>query len=320
MRQSIIVIAALLAAAAGQAHAQPRVAIVSAASTAASSALTNNLDVQAKLVGTGLFSQVDIIDVAVHAAYTPTLQELQTYDAIITWSNGTYFDAVGLGNVLADYVDAGGGVVVATFANSSTTVNRRLEGRWRTGGDYEIVRSGGGNQSGSATLGTILMPGHPIMDGVNSFNGGTSGFRPATLQLSPHGEVVAQWSDGRTLVGISSQFPTRVDLGMYPPSSDVTSTWWVSSTDGARLMANALVYAAGGGPAVCYANCDGSTVEPVLNVDDFTCFINEFAQAQGLPHEQQVTHYANCDNSTIAPALNVDDFTCFINQFATGCP
>jgi hypothetical protein len=70
---------------------------------------------------------------------------------------------------------------------------------------------------------------------------------------------------------------------------------------------------------VCYANCDGSTVEPLLNVDDFTCFINEYASAQSLPHEQQVTHYANCDSSTVAPALNVDDFTCFINRFAQGC-
>jgi trimeric autotransporter adhesin len=70
----------------------------------------------------------------------------------------------------------------------------------------------------------------------------------------------------------------------------------------------------------CYANCDGSTTPPVLNVDDFTCFINEYAQAQFLPHAQQLTHYANCDQSTIAPVLNVDDFTCFINQYAAGCP
>lgn len=70
----------------------------------------------------------------------------------------------------------------------------------------------------------------------------------------------------------------------------------------------------------CYPNCDGSTIPPILNVDDFTCFINSFAVAQGLPHAQQITDYANCDGSTIAPVLNVDDFTCFINAFATGCP
>jgi hypothetical protein len=70
----------------------------------------------------------------------------------------------------------------------------------------------------------------------------------------------------------------------------------------------------------CYANCDGSTTAPVLNVDDFSCFINAFAAAQSLPHAQQVTNYANCDDSTTAPVLNVDDFSCFINAFAQGCP
>jgi hypothetical protein len=74
-------------------------------------------------------------------------------------------------------------------------------------------------------------------------------------------------------------------------------------------------------PAVepCYANCDASTTAPILNVEDFTCFINEFAAATQLPHQQQLGHYANCDQSTTAPALNVEDFTCFINKFAQGC-
>jgi hypothetical protein len=74
-----------------------------------------------------------------------------------------------------------------------------------------------------------------------------------------------------------------------------------------------------GGAPVCYANCDGSTTAPILNVEDFTCFINEFASGQALPYSQQVTHYANCDQSTTAPVLNVEDFTCFINKFAQGC-
>jgi hypothetical protein len=85
-----------------------------------------------------------------------------------------------------------------------------------------------------------------------------------------------------------------------------------------RSFAGRIFYRSGG-PA-CYANCDSSTVNPILNVDDFTCFINEYASAQSLPYEQQVAHYSNCDGSTIAPVLNVDDFTCFINQYAQGCP
>ncbi len=62
---------------------------------------------------------------------------------------------------------------------------------------------------------------------------------------------------------------------------------------------------------VCYANCDQSTIAPILNVNDFQCFLNHFAA--GDP-------YANCDGSTTAPALNVLDFTCFLNGFAAGCP
>ena len=64
----------------------------------------------------------------------------------------------------------------------------------------------------------------------------------------------------------------------------------------------------GGG---CYANCDNSTTAPVLNVADFTCFLNRFAAGES---------YANCDESTTAPVLNVADFTCFLQSFAGGCP
>jgi hypothetical protein len=71
--------------------------------------------------------------------------------------------------------------------------------------------------------------------------------------------------------------------------------------------------------STCYANCDGSSALPMLNVDDFTCFITRYAAGTALPHAEQVGHYANCDASTAAPALNVDDFTCFLNRFGAGC-
>jgi hypothetical protein len=61
----------------------------------------------------------------------------------------------------------------------------------------------------------------------------------------------------------------------------------------------------------CYANCNASTVDPVLNVLDFNCFLNKFSA--GDP-------YANCDQSTTPPVLNVLDFNCFLNSFAAGCP
>jgi hypothetical protein len=62
--------------------------------------------------------------------------------------------------------------------------------------------------------------------------------------------------------------------------------------------------------ASCYANCDGSTVQPVLTVADFGCFLNAFAAG---------ATYANCDHSTTIPVLTVADFGCFLNAFAAGC-
>jgi hypothetical protein len=64
------------------------------------------------------------------------------------------------------------------------------------------------------------------------------------------------------------------------------------------------------GHVACYANCDTSTQAPILNVADFSCFLQRFATADP---------YANCDGSTTAPVLNVADFTCFLQKFAAGC-
>ena len=60
----------------------------------------------------------------------------------------------------------------------------------------------------------------------------------------------------------------------------------------------------------CYANCDLSTTPPILNANDFQCFLNKFAA--GDP-------YANCDGSTVPPVLNANDFQCYLNKYAAGC-
>jgi hypothetical protein len=61
---------------------------------------------------------------------------------------------------------------------------------------------------------------------------------------------------------------------------------------------------------LCYANCDLSTAAPILNANDFQCFLNKFAAADP---------YSNCDGSTAAPILNANDFQCFLNAYAAGC-
>jgi hypothetical protein len=145
---------------------------------------------------------------------------------------------------------------------------------------------------------------------------------PSPIMLVQNGStavyIVGTVGGYRYRLSSSTNPVTDARMALY---SDFARTLPFAGTgnSGRRFMGTVHYYAGTPTPP-CYANCDGSTVQPVLNVDDFTCFINEFAQAQTLPAAQQVSAYANCDGSTVHPVLNVDDFTCFINAFAQGCP
>jgi hypothetical protein len=89
---------------------------------------------------------------------------------------------------------------------------------------------------------------------------------------------------------------------------------------GSLIAAGQFSFATPSGGVSRLARWTGCLVYPILNVEDFICFVNQFTAALQLPHAEQVIHYANCDESTIAPMLNVDDFVCFMNHFAAGCP
>ena len=114
-----------------------------------------------------------------------------------------------------------------------------------------------------------------------------------------------------------------VNLNEYLPTVGVNLDGWTLieatglSVDGRTIVGQGNrgdgygAFAVYLGAVPCYANCDRSTAAPVLNVNDFTCFLNRFAA--GDP-------YANCDHSTSPPVLNILDFSCFLNAFAAGCP
>ena len=120
-----------------------------------------------------------------------------------------------------------------------------MQGRWASAGYFGVPREG--MTSGSlSSLGVIHDPGHPILNGVSTFNGGSSSYRPTSLSVIAGWTRVADWSDGQPLV-VTKDIGTGhvADLCFYPPSSDVRSDFWQASTDGALLMANSLVYVSG---------------------------------------------------------------------------
>ncbi len=112
----------------------------------------------------GFFVNVDFFD-ATNA--TPGLGLLLSYDAVLAYTDVTPFDAVGLGHVLANYVDDGGRVVVATYGMSDRW---SIQGAIMTPGYNPLVNNGiNGSVSGSVNA---VVPGDPVFSTPNAINVG----------------------------------------------------------------------------------------------------------------------------------------------------
>ena len=202
-------------------------------------------DVVEKLEATGKFSRVDTINAA---ASTPSLAQLQLYDGVLlyTGDNGPALaDTTAIGNVLADFVDQGGGLVVAFAA----VVYSPGLTEFALGGDYVSAQyyliPPVTHTIGSQVSGAVLDSTHPILDGFNSFASGTTNAWADTTLVVSGAEVILEWADGTPLV-VTGEIGgvRRVDLNFYPPSSDSDNRLWVATTDGDKLMANALAWVA----------------------------------------------------------------------------
>lgn len=195
-------------------------------------------DVQSKLQQGGLFN-IEVFNLRMQ---TPTLEYLQQFNAILFFSYFG-FDQVSVGNLLGEFVDLGGGVVFCAYGNCGR--GNRLDGKWAAR-KLDPLILGNTSRTPNLSLGKVHEASHPILHGVDSFNGGeqsSHGDGPAHQDAS----IIAEWSNGRPLVVELRVGPNRkhaeiVGLNMYPPSSDVAHGGWASTSSGARLMANALRY------------------------------------------------------------------------------
>ncbi len=293
------------------ASALPDVAIVAAASnTTNPETNTRFTDVRDKLVATGLFNSVTLFNATRFnpTGGTPTPSEFAQWDAVLVWSNDSFDNAVAMGNALADYVDAGGGVVVAVFTNTSLNVDRFLQGRWQTGNYIAIPQNGNYTQA-TGGLGQVLISGHPIFNGVNSFvtsTGVTSqgqlfgGYRPVNTTLTAGSTKVATWNTGHTLVALAPNARV-VELGFHPVSNAVNAGYWDQTSDGARLMANALLFS---------MPCAGdATGDRVVNFADLNLVLSNFGGiGAGLPGD------LNGDG-----AVNFADLNLVLSNFGASC-
>lgn len=167
------------------------------------------------------YGSVDYLDGSV--ALVP-LTTLQNYTCVLTWNNHQYL--AGQGDILADYVDGGGKVVILGWALF------QCYGRILDDPAY-CPLVGGSNQYSPVDLGTTYA--HDILDGVSSITGIAYW---VTASLEPGATLIADNTGGSSLVAINAGNSV---VAVNFVAGDYIS--WTS--DGWILLNNAVEYLMG---------------------------------------------------------------------------
>jgi len=217
----------------------------------AASELDRVENVQGYLSQLGFFSTVDVISYEKGAG--ASLGELLEYDAILVFNNWQLF-AGGFGDTLGDYVDAGGGVVLATFLWQ----NEPLAGSKIMSPGYSPFASAGHGHYSWAELGWYDAS-HPIMNGVSW----VKGYFRDEVSLTEGAVLIASWDDEEEYVAANAN-GTVVGISLYPPTL-------TSPPEGNYdiVLGNSLLYVAGGASTGSIegrvTNCQtGDPIEQVL--------------------------------------------------------
>jgi hypothetical protein len=185
--------------------------------------------------------ELDTMDVTVQ---TPTLAFLATFQAVLVYEDGLFANALSVGDVIYDYVQAGGNVVIGTFY-------------WQDRSDNSVFGSPGwgnlemidpflgplGSEYDIDDLDPASIVAHPLTAGVNTLSVTARGFHGG-VAAKEGTTVVASWSDGVPLIGYRTEPGGQrlVAVSVYPAYE-----WYGNySGDLYVIWENALRFALGG--------------------------------------------------------------------------
>ena len=208
------------------ANALPNLAILS-------SSISENATVAAGLSSTGQFASITQI----FNTSTITATDLALYDVVFTFSDSPYNNAVGVGDALKSYVDAGGAVVAAIYS---------LSAPWALAGgitDSAYLPFAVGSPGYEPTLPiSAVVPADPIFLGIDltgiSFFTNTNYINPI---LAPGATLLAVDQLGAGMIARNAA-GNVIALNIFPGFG--------GSGDFFDLLANTGVSAANGAPAV----------------------------------------------------------------------
>jgi hypothetical protein len=161
----------------------------------------------ASLIGTGEFGAADI-DVASLFSGLPAGKALTDYDCVYVWASFNNYPTLLRGNELADYVDAGGGVILSYGAISDTdiadlSIQGRITDPTYSPLDATAVNLAAGVRNLDFTSADIS---HPILDGVGEFSYSVNGaFSAVTLDVAGGAYLIANDTGGIPAIAISEQ-------------------------------------------------------------------------------------------------------------------
>ncbi len=236
-------------------------------------------DVQSKLEELLIFDEKNTFDLRTG---TPHVDSLLQYSSVLVFPNLGFPNPVAIGDSLAKYVDLGGAVVDAAFSEADLAPSR-LGGNFE---DYNLMSPFEYNVLNATVLSDVVELGHPIMNNINSFS--TARYSYTGIIVKPNVHVVAQYSNGSPVVltqeNVGPASTRRVFLNFFPPSYDFANDThsWDASTDGSRIIANALLWAAHVEfplPEYCSSHSTRNSFEWIKRVEleiDFGPIIPEF--------------------------------------------
>lgn len=157
------------------------------------------------------------------------LDDLLDNDVAVVWNNVPFSEPDRVGDMLADFVDRGGTVLLG--GNALLPDANGLKGRWLDEKYSPILTNGA--PKGAANLGGFADPADPLADGVAALT------TAAHYDAEPHpdAELRAKWSDGEALIATRSFQP-----GVGPQVIAINAAFENGAWGGQmnRLVANAL--------------------------------------------------------------------------------
>jgi PKD repeat protein/subtilisin family serine protease len=242
------------------------------------------------------FGNLGAVDEFYGDSGTPTLAQLQAYDAVVTWTDYQYADPTGMGNVLADYVDVGGRVIPMMF--SMGTHGWQMGGRFMSEG-YTAMNGGGFNFA-AVCLGTYD-PNHPIMKTPTPITNVCEYYRLTGTYLTPGSTTIASFSDGLILVAAKDD-RSVVSINGYPGVNRQWTGQMDAVVDNAILWMTTAPYM----DVPWVWEVPTTTVVPAQSsFNNGVYFTSRFTDATPMPLGTYTATFVIEENDPVAPEPNV---------------